>query len=160
MPAPKHIEITEEQLKNLDVVAAVLFSDENDPRSYSYKRQLNRPTIPWWRMIAWLVLALADTAGLYFLLTALDVASGTACWICAGTLVLISAVHLKQILIGLIRIYQRYAPASLRNKCRFEPSCSEYMVLSLQKYGLFRGLAKGCNRLSRCNVSGGGFDDP
>ena len=34
------------------------------------------------------------------------------------------------------------------------------MILSLEKYGLIRGLRKGVDRLRRCNVHGGGFDDP
>nr|WP_242939936.1 membrane protein insertion efficiency factor YidD [Ruminococcus flavefaciens] len=59
-----------------------------------------------------------------------------------------------------IRVYQRYAPDSIRLKCRFEPSCSEYMIQSIQKYGLIKGLVRGMKRLSRCNIDGGGYDYP
>ncbi|HMF35928.1 MAG TPA: membrane protein insertion efficiency factor YidD [Isosphaeraceae bacterium] len=47
------------------------------------------------------------------------------------------------------------------NVCRFEPSCSRYMVESLKKYGLVRGLARGLLRLSRCHPwNPGGYDPP
>ena len=45
--------------------------------------------------------------------------------------------------------------------CRFEPSCSRYMIGALQKYGLLRGLARGVARLSRCHPwHPGGYDPP
>jgi putative component of membrane protein insertase Oxa1/YidC/SpoIIIJ protein YidD len=34
------------------------------------------------------------------------------------------------------------------------------MILSLEKYGLRRGLSKGIGRLKRCNIDNGGFDEP
>ncbi|MDE7445926.1 MAG: membrane protein insertion efficiency factor YidD [Lachnospiraceae bacterium] len=67
---------------------------------------------------------------------------------------------LKRILICLVRIYQRFAPSSLRMKCRFEPSCSQYMILALEKYGAFKGLKLGIKRLTRCKVGNGGYDYP
>jgi putative membrane protein insertion efficiency factor len=64
-------------------------------------------------------------------------------------------------LIGLIRVYQWTLSPLLGNVCRFQPSCSRYMVEALQKYGLLRGLAKGLRRLSRCHPwSRGGYDPP
>ncbi|MBQ4067291.1 MAG: membrane protein insertion efficiency factor YidD [Clostridia bacterium] len=70
------------------------------------------------------------------------------------------AANLKDAAICCVKIYQRYAPAAIRNRCRFEPSCSEYMILSLEKYGLFKGLKKGFNRMHRCNANDGGYDYP
>jgi putative membrane protein insertion efficiency factor len=65
------------------------------------------------------------------------------------------------ILIGLIRVYQATLSPLLGNVCRFEPSCSRYMVESLKKYGLVRGLARGLRRLSRCHPwNPGGYDPP
>ena len=64
-------------------------------------------------------------------------------------------------LIALIRVYQVTLSPLLGNVCRFEPSCSRYMVESLRKYGLLRGLARGLRRLSRCHPwNPGGYDPP
>jgi putative membrane protein insertion efficiency factor len=65
------------------------------------------------------------------------------------------------LVIGLIRVYQVTLSPLLGNVCRFEPSCSRYMVEALRKYGLLLGLAKGLRRLSRCHPwNPGGYDPP
>jgi putative membrane protein insertion efficiency factor len=65
------------------------------------------------------------------------------------------------LLIGLIRLYQLTLSPLLGNVCRFEPSCSRYMVEALRKYGLIRGLVRGLYRLSRCHPwNPGGYDPP
>ena len=69
-------------------------------------------------------------------------------------------VLLKYVLIFIVKMYQKIAPISIREKCRFEPSCSNYMLQCLEKYGLFKGLKKGINRLKRCNINDGGYDYP
>jgi putative membrane protein insertion efficiency factor len=66
----------------------------------------------------------------------------------------------KRMVIYAIQIYQRYAPESIRSKCRFEPSCSQYMILAIEKYGLMCGIRKGICRLGRCKPGDGGFDEP
>jgi len=64
-------------------------------------------------------------------------------------------------LILLIRLYQYTLSPLLGRVCRFEPSCSRYMIGSLEKYGLFKGLGKGLWRLCRCHPwSRGGYDPP
>jgi Uncharacterized conserved protein len=35
--------------------------------------------------------------------------------------------------------------------CRYYPSCSEYMIRSINKYGIIKGLVKGINRIRKCN---------
>ena len=65
------------------------------------------------------------------------------------------------ILIGLIRVYQVAVSPWLGNVCRFEPSCSRYMVGALRKYGLLRGSFKGIGRICRCHPwNEGGYDPP
>lgn len=68
--------------------------------------------------------------------------------------------NMKNVLIYLIRKYQKYAPTRIRQSCRFEPSCSNYMILALEKYGVFAGLSKGMKRLGRCKPPYGGVDNP
>ncbi|MDR1235915.1 MAG: membrane protein insertion efficiency factor YidD [Holosporaceae bacterium] len=68
---------------------------------------------------------------------------------------------MQRILIFLIRIYQNAVSPYLRAQCKFYPTCSEYAILSLKKYGSFRGLMKTIVRLLRCNpFSRGGIDFP
>jgi uncharacterized protein len=65
------------------------------------------------------------------------------------------------LIIGAIRLYQLTLSPLLGNVCRFEPSCSRYMIECLRKYGLFRGLARGIRRFSRCHPwDPGGYDPP
>ncbi|HHV42460.1 MAG TPA: membrane protein insertion efficiency factor YidD [Clostridiaceae bacterium] len=62
-------------------------------------------------------------------------------------------------LIGLIRVYQRGRPITAKGHCRFSPTCSQYAVDALQRYGLLRGIAKAIWRILRCNpLSKGGYD--
>lgn len=67
---------------------------------------------------------------------------------------------MKRFLIYLITVYQKYAPMHIRQACRFEPSCSNYMMMALEKYGVFKGLYKGIGRLGRCKPPNGGLDLP
>ncbi len=63
-------------------------------------------------------------------------------------------------IIYMIRIYQKYKPKKFKNRCLFIPSCSQYMILSLKKYGLIKGLYLGIKRLFRCKPPNGGLDYP
>ncbi len=68
---------------------------------------------------------------------------------------------LVALLIAVIRLYQVTLSPLLGPACRFEPSCSRYMVESLKKYGLFKGLAQGVRRVLRCHPwNPGGYDPP
>lgn len=73
---------------------------------------------------------------------------------------LLGCLCMKKFLIWLILLYQKYAPEKVRKMCYFEPSCSEYMKLSIQKYGVLRGVYKGFNRIQRCHWPNGGVDYP
>ena len=67
---------------------------------------------------------------------------------------------MRAIIIMLVRLYQHTAPPRLRRSCRFEPSCSEYMILSIQKFGVLVGIKRGINRLMHCRPPHGGVDNP
>ena len=157
----KEVIFSEEQLHNLNEVGKELFKDEQDPRSSAYIRKLKRPQISVIKVILFYILfpALVLTA-LIVVLKYLGLPTKTTVVIIAIILLAYILLTTKRMFICAIRIYQRYAPDSLRNKCRFEPSCSEYMILAIEKYGLIKGLQKGICRLKRCNIDGGGFDFP
>ncbi|MDP9425019.1 MAG: membrane protein insertion efficiency factor YidD [Actinomycetota bacterium] len=58
-----------------------------------------------------------------------------------------------------IRLYQKVISPMLPNSCRFYPSCSQYTVQAIRKYGAFKGTLMGSWRIMRCNpFSKGGFD--
>jgi putative membrane protein insertion efficiency factor len=58
-----------------------------------------------------------------------------------------------------IRIYQRLISPLFGQRCRYYPSCSEYAVQAIQRFGILRGLVLAGWRLLRCNPwSRGGFD--
>jgi uncharacterized protein len=68
---------------------------------------------------------------------------------------------LATILIGGVRFYQVCLRPMLPTVCRFDPSCSEYFILAVNKYGPLRGAYKGVGRICRCGPwSRGGFDPP
>lgn len=69
--------------------------------------------------------------------------------------VLVLLMTLRYIFIWCIRVYQRYAKDETRLRCCYTPSCSEYAILALKKYGLIIGCYKAINRLFRCGSSGG-----
>ena len=81
-------------------------------------------------------------------------------WLLISIAVILTLVLLRFFLIGLVLLYKAIAPMSLRDRCRFEPSCSTYMIMALQKYGLFVGLYKGIRRIMRCHPPNGGEDLP
>lgn len=68
------------------------------------------------------------------------------------------------ILTLLVKFYQfflRPFTMMLGARCRFEPSCSEYMLGAIRKYGPFVGLWRGTKRLCRCHpFHPGGYDPP
>jgi len=67
---------------------------------------------------------------------------------------------LKYLVIGSVLLYKATAPLSIRDRCRFEPCCSTYMIAAVQKYGLIRGVIKGVRRIMRCKPPNGGIDLP
>lgn len=76
-------------------------------------------------------------------------------------LFILLSIHLvKRILIGAVLLYKAFAPLEVRQKCRFKPTCSTYMIMALKKYGLFVGLFKGIHRLIRCRPPNEGIDYP
>ena len=67
---------------------------------------------------------------------------------------------LKRIAIGAVLMYKAFAPMSVRDNCRFTPTCSTYMIMAINKYGLFIGVIKGIKRITRCRIPNGGVDYP
>lgn len=57
--------------------------------------------------------------------------------------------------IGGVRLYQKISPYTLRDyvQCRFLPTCSNYSIEAVKKYGLMKGMALTAKRLYSCRPS-------
>jgi putative component of membrane protein insertase Oxa1/YidC/SpoIIIJ protein YidD len=60
-------------------------------------------------------------------------------------------IVLKSLVIGFVHLYQHYSPEEIRRNCLFKPTCSEYMILAIEKYGLMKGIALSFKRFKKCN---------
>ena len=65
-----------------------------------------------------------------------------------------------KLLVGFIRLYQRWLSPWLGQNCRFYPSCSQYAIDALRIHGVVCGLLLGAWRILRCNPFCGGGHDP
>ncbi len=156
----KSVEFTEEQLSDLGSLKDMLFADENDPRSTAYKRKLIRPKINWLRVVIFSLIPIITAVLIAVLFKFFEIPPLWTLLCEAAFLLIYLALFAKKGVICMVRIYQRFAPANIREKCRFEPSCSQYMILAIEKYGLLKGVGKGINRIRRCKSPNGGYDMP
>ena len=67
---------------------------------------------------------------------------------------------LTRVLIGLVRVYQRVGSPLIGQGCRFHPTCSQYAIDALTRYGPLVGALKTAGRLLRCHPWGGHGHDP
>ncbi|HAT49316.1 MAG: membrane protein insertion efficiency factor YidD [Nitrospirae bacterium] len=67
---------------------------------------------------------------------------------------------MKIIFIGFIRFYQLFLSPVLPPSCRFLPTCSEYAIVSISRYGVFRGGWLSLKRIFRCHPFHPGGLDP
>lgn len=68
---------------------------------------------------------------------------------------------MKKILVSLINFYRRYLSCLKQyNKCRYIPTCSQYAIEAIEKYGALKGTFLACKRILRCNPFSKGGVDP
>lgn len=66
---------------------------------------------------------------------------------------------MRYIVISVLKFYRNYLSIFKLRCCRFYPSCSEYAIEAVKKYGVFSGGIKSVWRILRCNpFSKGGYD--
>ena len=64
-----------------------------------------------------------------------------------------------RLIIKTVRWYQKNISSNRPRCCRFEPSCSQYMIDAVTKYGALKGFLMGVWRILRCNpFHEGGYD--
>lgn len=64
------------------------------------------------------------------------------------------------VFIVIIKIYQFFISPLLGTCCRFNPSCSQYMIEALKKHGAMKGTLLGIKRLCKCHPFHSGGNDP
>ena len=67
---------------------------------------------------------------------------------------------LSKALVFLVLVYRASLGRLLGGQCRYSPSCSQYMIDAIGKYGAVRGTWRGVKRISRCHPWGGSGYDP
>ncbi len=67
---------------------------------------------------------------------------------------------MRRFLIILVRIYQGALSPYLGNSCRYTPTCSQYAIQAIEKYGPWKGGWMAARRIARCHPWGGHGHDP
>ena len=67
---------------------------------------------------------------------------------------------MRRLIVLLLVLYKRFLSPLLPPACRFEPSCSVYMMGAVERFGALRGTVLGLRRLSRCHPFHPGGHDP
>ena len=66
---------------------------------------------------------------------------------------------MKNILIAMIRFYQKFLSPLKHTRCPYTPTCSQYAIEAIEKYGALKGSLLAVWRILRCNpFSHGGYD--
>lgn len=66
---------------------------------------------------------------------------------------------MKYLLIGLVKVYRKWISPLLGPSCRFHPTCSEYSLEAIQRFGAFKGMYLSVKRILKCHpLHPGGFD--
>ena len=67
---------------------------------------------------------------------------------------------MKNLLMALVRFYRAYISPLRRPCCRYIPTCSQYALEALEKYGAIKGGYLALRRILRCHPLGGSGYDP
>ncbi|MBD5132703.1 MAG: membrane protein insertion efficiency factor YidD [Clostridiales bacterium] len=131
------------------------------------ERKLHRPKLNAFAAVGFVlaaaIIALAAFCLAYLICEPLDLALSSesiAGIACDGACVIVLFLARKTIPVFFVRVYQRFASDKVRLRCLYTPSCSEYMIVCILKYGVIRGGVRGIKRLKRCHHPNGGEDLP
>ncbi|MBK9151261.1 MAG: membrane protein insertion efficiency factor YidD [Saprospiraceae bacterium] len=67
---------------------------------------------------------------------------------------------MKSIFIFPVKLYQKIISPMLGPHCRYQPTCSQYMIDAIQEWGVIRGIWLGIKRIGRCHPWGSSGHDP
>ena len=69
-------------------------------------------------------------------------------------------IKVKKIIIFIIKLYRKHISPLKPPCCRFYPTCSQYAIEAIDKYGVFKGGIMAIKRIFRCNPFNKGGNDP
>ena len=67
---------------------------------------------------------------------------------------------MKKVIIFLVKAYQITISPLIGSNCRFQPTCSQYMIEAINNHGVMKGLSLGIKRISKCHPFGSSGYDP
>ena len=109
---------------------------------YVRERQLTRPKGAIAKLLGLMLLAAGLVFGIGYGLAAADIAGA---WIIAAAATVVLTARLG--VVAAVEVYQRYASDEIRRSCQMMPTCSEYCILAVRKYGAVWGMCKTLHRL-------------
>ena len=67
-------------------------------------------------------------------------------------------IKVKKLVVGVLKFYKKFISPVLESvfgkACRFTPTCSEYTIVALERFGVSKGLVMGIKRLAKCHPWG------
>lgn len=151
-------------MKRKEIKDRVITPEETElVRAYVMDRPLNRPEITLFKflicMLTTVLIALTCNFFLSVLISKFTSFSQIAIYVAMGIIEVI--ISSKKFCISVIHLYQHYAPEEVRRRCLLKPTCSEYSILVIKKYGVLIGLFKTWIRLvKRCKGDIYYIDEP
>lgn len=135
-----------------------LHTESDSIRDYCRNHKLSKPHINW--LCIGFVIFMFETT-LLVCVSKLPLSAGSFLLLFEAVHILAFMLYGRVILRLLVKIYQRYAPESLRRQCTCRPTCSEYALLTLQKYCWPKALVLIIRRVTRtCQQPGYKIDYP
>jgi hypothetical protein len=64
------------------------------------------------------------------------------------------------IAVAILKGYQSYISPMLGSNCRFSPTCSNYAIEAINRFGLIKGSWLACKRILKCHPLNAGGEDP
>ena len=119
-------------------------------KQYVLGRPLYRPPVTYKKVITWTLIIILVSIVLSVLLQNILYAFGfflPKLMFYFSFYLIELLILIRPLAITIIKLYQHYAPEEVRRRCLLKPTCSEYAILAIKKYGTLIGIIKTWRRL-------------